>query len=53
MESETFYFNGIRDWNSLPDQIKCINNKISFKSAVKKHLLTEMKNTADSDFLYY
>ena len=53
MESETFYFNGIRDWNSLPDEIKCINNKISFKSAVKKHLLADMKKTADCDFLYH
>ena len=34
----TFYYNSIKEWNKLPEHIKSIQNKMSFKSAVKKHL---------------
>ena len=30
-ESTTFFYSGIKDWNSLPDQIKSCNNKNSVK----------------------
>ena len=35
-DSHTFYYNAILDWNSLPDDIKSITNKSSYKTAVKK-----------------
>ena len=39
-DSHTFYNNAILDWNSLSDDIKSITNKPSYKTAVKRHLLT-------------
>ena len=34
-DSHKFYYNAILDWNSLPDDIKSITNKSSYKTAVK------------------
>ena len=39
IESTTFYYNGIHDWNSLPDSIKSINDLQRFKKEVKCHLI--------------
>ncbi|XP_062584466.1 uncharacterized protein LOC134246161 [Saccostrea cucullata] len=41
-QSESFYFNGIKDWNMLPAQIKPVlntGNNFAFKRNVKKFLL--------------
>ena len=35
IESTTFSYNGIHDWNSLPDSIKSINDLQRFKKEVK------------------
>ena len=48
----TFYFSGIKDWNALPANIKEITNADSFRSAVKEHILTELKNKAICPFVY-
>ena len=48
----TFYFSGIKDWNALPAKIKEITNADSFRSAVKEHILTELKNKAICPFVY-
>ena len=37
----TFYFNGIQCWNSLPNHVKAIKNFYNFKSALKQHLKQE------------
>ncbi len=34
----TFFFNAIKDWNSLPNHIQTLNNKDTFKKAVKAFL---------------
>ena len=34
----TFYFNGILDWDNLPNSIKQISGKLKFKIEVKKFL---------------
>ena len=39
-DSHTFYYNAILDWNMLPDDINFISNKLTYKTAVKRHLLT-------------
>ena len=39
-ESESFYYNAILDWNNLPDSIKSISNRKTFKRSIKRHLLT-------------
>ncbi len=33
-ESNTFYFNAVRNWNSLPNFIKTCENMCSFKKGV-------------------
>jgi hypothetical protein len=33
--STTFYYSGIKDWNSLPESVKNCNNKNRFKTNVK------------------
>ena len=33
----TFFFTGIQEWNSLPTEIKQINNPNQFKRAIKTH----------------
>ena len=37
----TFYFNGIQFWNSLPKNVKTVKNFSHFKSALKKYLKLE------------
>ena len=48
----TFYFSAIKEWNSLPSKIKEISNFISFKSAVKNHLETELINKELNPYVY-
>lgn len=38
IESSSFYYNAIHDWNSLPDSIKSITELDKFKKEVKCHL---------------
>ena len=37
----TFYFNSIQFWNSLPKNVKTVKNFSHFKSALKKYLKLE------------
>ncbi len=49
----TFYYNGIRNWNLLPDRIKAIKCKNSFKIEVKKYF-REWAIARENDlFVYY
>ncbi len=49
----TFYYNGIRHWNLLPDRIKAIKGKNSFKIEVKKYF-REWAIARENDlFVYY
>ncbi len=52
-ESNTFYFNAIKDWNSLPEHLKACENILSFKKGVKRHLMQKAEEEADRDFLYF
>ena len=36
----TFFYNGIIDWNSLPVQLKVLENRSNFKKTVKNYLKT-------------
>ncbi|KAG1664805.1 Zinc finger protein 862 [Nymphon striatum] len=36
--SKTLFFNAIKQWNLLPNEIKIITDRVSFKKKVKKHL---------------
>ncbi len=39
VESNTFYFNAIKDWDSLPEHLKACEDIASFKKGVKRHLM--------------
>ncbi len=39
----TFYYNAIKEWNTLAVSLKIINKKDSFKSALKSHMLECVK----------
>ena len=49
--TSNFYYNAILDWNSLPVQIKQINNKSIFKENIKSHLLAKARHTENDDFI--
>ena len=51
--SSSFYYNGITDWNALPDNIKSIESKFTFKKLVKTHLLNDMKVDENSMYFYF
>ena len=48
--STSFYYNGITEWNHLPDNIKAIENKHRFKKEVKRQLFKNM--TEKENFIY-
>ncbi|XP_056010849.1 uncharacterized protein LOC125680728 [Ostrea edulis] len=59
VESSSFYYIGVKDWNALPIDIKLANNKFTFKRMVKIHLEeikdSKMMNsfTTELHFLYF
>ena len=53
LSSKSFYYTGILSWNSLPQEIKCIENKGSFKKHLKKFLNNEMFRLESDVFYYY
>ncbi len=52
-ESDTFYYNAIKDWNKLPIELKICENIASFKQGLKSHLLQMVTEEADRDFLFF
>ena len=44
VESTTFYYNAIKDWNSLPGHIKETKNLDQFKKSVKSYLINSYKD---------
>ena len=51
--TNTFYFSAIKDWNSLPAKIKEITNADSFRTMVKRQILSDLKNKENCPFVYY
>lgn len=51
--AHTFYYTAIKEWNSLPSNIQCINSKNQFKTAVRKHLIEQERVFELNDFVYY
>ena len=50
---DTFYYQAIQDWNSLPPCVKNVRNKYEFKSKVKSVLVENMKFKEEADFIFY
>ena len=51
--NDTFLYHGIKDWNSLPDDVKCIKNPTMYKSSVKNFLVSNWTAQYQKDILYY
>ena len=49
--SKTFFYNAIKYWNSLPDNIKLMENENSFKEKVKLHIRREAREKEQSLFV--
>ena len=50
--TKTFFYSGIKEWNSLPVSIRNVNNYQSFKFKVKQHLKEKLKLDEQNVFLY-
>ena len=48
-----FYYNAIKDWNSLPLDVKQKRSFNGFKSAAKQYLRTQLKLMETDHFIYY
>ena len=53
VEDSTFYYTGIKDWNSLPEWLKQIESPQKFKIALKKYLIEYCCAAEQEIFLYY
>ncbi len=51
-ESTTFYFNAIKDWNSLPSDLKNCENMHTYKKGVKRYLLQTATEEAGRDYVF-
>jgi len=49
----SFYYNAIKDWNILPNDLKSNQNLHSFKSGVKDFLSVKEGNDFDSKYIFY
>ena len=49
----TFFYSGIKDWNSLPTNIKQIQNVNAFKVHVQKNLELKARSTETCPFLFF
>ncbi len=52
IETNTFYFNAIKDWNSLPNNLKNCEDIHTYKKRVKMYLLQMATEEADWKHVY-
>ena len=48
-----FFYSGIKNWNSLPAEIKQTDNESTFKDKVKRNIEFEARNTESCPFLFF
>ena len=53
VSTDTFTYTAINDYNDLPNKIKEIQNEITFKKTLKKHLLSEAGKVDLKLYMYY
>ncbi len=51
-ENNTFHFNAIKDWNSLPSNLKNCENIHTYKKRVKRYLLQMATEEAGREYVY-
>ena len=49
----TFYYSGIKDWNSLPSNVKQKCNFTGFKSAARQYLRSQLQLMESDTYVYY
>ena len=49
----TFYFSAIKNWNSLPSNIKQMQNENTFKEKTKRNIVFEARNIENCPFLFF
>ena len=49
----SFRYNGAKLWNHLPLNIRELESKDLFKTSCKKHLLSQMYEKEENQFVYY
>ncbi len=52
IESNTFYFTAIKDWNSLPNNLKNCENIHTYKKGVKRYLLQTATEEGGREYVY-
>ena len=51
--SNTFFYSGIKAWNSLPASIKQINSEVSFRKKVKQNIVMEARKVESCPFVFF
>ena len=49
----TFFFSAIKEWNLLPAKIKELSSEETFRTMIKKHIVTELRNRELCPYIYY
>ena len=52
-QRNTFYYQAIQEWNSLPNDIKKIDKKHAFKYRVKRYMFDSALARENSSVIYY
>ncbi len=52
IDSNTFYFNAIKDWNSFPNNMKNCGNIHTYKKGVNRYLLQTATEEAGREYVY-
>jgi len=50
---KSFHYTGLKLWNSLPYNIKCIDDLIKYKKAIKSYLFEKLVQSSTSQFVYF
>ena len=51
--TNTFFYSGIKAWNSLPTEIKQIQNEGTFKDKVRRNITLEARTVEACPFLFF
>ena len=50
-EDGSFFINAIKDWNSLPDNVKGERSKVNVKGSLKTHLFNDAKSRHMNEYV--
>ena len=50
---DSFYYTGAKLWNDLPLSVRSSQTRNGFKNSIKKHFMSQVLVSSQSDFIYY